>query len=75
MKRFFCDHVDFPAKKVFQVLPKSNVIQQTAPFLERNKEIDIAFARGFASGNRPKNTHVFGPMLRGDFKYFMPFFA
>jgi hypothetical protein len=67
------EDIDFTLQQCFEVLAQFNEIEQAAPAVHFNEEIDIAFRARFSPCHGPEDPHIVGPVCLREAQYFRPF--
>jgi hypothetical protein len=72
-KTLIGENVDFTLEQCFEVLAEFDEIEQAAPIIHFNKEVDIAFRTRLPPCHRPKDPYVVGSVCLREAQYFWPF--
>lgn len=67
------EDIDFTLQQCFEVLAQFNEIEQAAPAVHFNEEIDIAFRARFSPCHGSEDPHIVGPVCLREAQYFRPF--
>jgi hypothetical protein len=70
---FISEDFDFVLEQYFQVLAELDEIEQAAPVVHFDKEIDIAVGMSLSPRDRPEDPHVVSSMRLREAQYFDPF--
>ena len=72
-KALIGEDVDFTLQQCFKILAEFDEIEQAAPIIHFNKEVDIAFRTRLPPCHRPKDPYVVGSVCLREAQYFRPF--
>jgi hypothetical protein len=72
MQSLGLDDVNPAPEELLQLHQKRAYVQQAAPWLHFDQQIDIAVGTAVATRDRAEQADSPGSMLRGDPKYFLP---
>jgi hypothetical protein len=72
-KALIGENVDFTLEQCFEVLAEFDEIEQAAPIIHFNKEVDIAFRTRLSPCHGPEDPHIVGSMCLREAQYFRPF--